>query len=671
MCAICGLYIAGSAGADEIVPLAEAMASSLFHRGPDARGSWADLSIPVAFSHRRLAILDLSAAGVQPMVSTSGRLVIVLNGEIYNHAELRKKVEARRPGFAWRSRTDTEALLEAVEALGIEPALRAAVGMFAFAIFDQSTRTLWLARDRMGEKPLYIHTTEKFLAFASDLDAITVALRRTPAPDPGAVAEFALRSCISAPRTIYASVEQLPPGSYVTFDLSSQAVRGGPTRHYWSLADVVREAATLPPLDPVHGLSELETALRHAISEQMLADVPLGAFLSGGINSSLVVALMQSLSQRPIKTYTIGFSDKKYDESAYAEQVAKCLGTDHTTFMLEPRDLWSLLPETVQAYSEPFADPSQLPTYCVARLARAHVTVALTGDGGDELFGGYNRHVFAHRMGRFLFRAPSAVRKLFGLALQAFSRPPLDTALEAANRLFLGSQQVRLIALKAAKAGRALASADIESLYLGLTETGLGSTKALHRLDELASPSPAPVPSELDPASRMMYWDTLCYLPHGILTKVDRATMATSFESRAPFLNHHIVAVAWRLPIELKINGGHGKIALRRLLARYVPPKIVQRPKTGFGFPVGEWLRGGLRDWAEDLLLNSKLREDGFFDAAEVGRLWQTHIDGKRDLALELWPILMFQAWRRREPRLGRSSPNKSAPLLQPARAAV
>jgi asparagine synthase (glutamine-hydrolysing) len=653
MCAICGLYVTGSADRGEIVSLAENMALSLFHRGPDGGGTWADPEIPFVFSHRRLAILDLSAAGAQPMESASGRFVIVFNGEIYNLAELRKKVEDRKPGFAWRSRTDTEALLEAVETLGIEPALQSATGMFAFAVLDRSSRNLWLARDRLGEKPLYLYSTEKFLAFASDLDAITVAMKCTPAPDPAAVAEFALRSCISSPRTIYEKVEQLPPASYVKFHLSSQAIRREPTRTYWSLIDVISEAQQLPNLDPGDALPMLEEALTKAVSEQMLADVPLGAFLSGGIDSSLVVALMQSCSQRPIKTYTIGFTDKKHDESAYAEQVAKYIGTDHTTFVLEPRDLWSLLPETIQAYSEPFADSAQIPTYCVARLAREHVTVALTGDGGDELFGGYNRHVFAHRFGYSLFRAPSALRKIAGSAFLALSRPPLDAVLEGANRL-LGSQQMRMVALKAAKAGRSLACADVEALYLNLSETGLDASRALSIVDRAFRSSLPSIPGGLDPASRMMCWDTLGYLPNDVLTKVDRATMATSLESRAPFLNHHVVALAWRFPSELKIQGGRGKIALRRLLSRHVPPEIVNRPKAGFGFPVGDWLRDGLRGWAEDLLGGPELREDGFFDSTEVRHLWQAHVDGQQDLAIELWPILMFQAWRRRKPRLRR-----------------
>ncbi len=642
------------------------MTEALTHRGPDDSGVWVDEAVGVALGHRRLAVLDLSPAGHQPMVSTSGRYVIVYNGEIYNHLELRAELENVGVGetTTWRGRSDTETLLVAFEVWGVEATLKKSVGMFAIALWDRKTRTLTLARDRMGEKPLYYGWVQGALVFGSELKALTAFPRFDNRIDRRALALFMRHNYVPTPWSIYQNIWKLPPGCYVEFGQANgekprvladheklcDGTRG--VKVYWSLKDIASTGIDQPfEGREEQAIAELERLIRESLRGQMLADVPLGAFLSGGIDSSTVVAMMQTMSSRPVKTFSIGFPEEEYDEAQHAKAVARHLGTDHTEWYVTPQDALDVIPKLPVLYDEPFADSSQIPTHLVCRMARRHVTVALSGDGGDELFGGYKRYFRAMTLWKWVSRMPRPLRRLAAAAMQAISPKTWDRLYMAVEPALPRLWRQRRLGDRIHKAARlfyASAPEQVYQLFVSHWEDPgalvLGSTEPPTSITE-----PTVWLEDRNFALKMMYLDAITYLPDDILVKVDRAAMGVSLETRVPLLDHRLVEFAWRVPLSMKIRDGQGKWLLRRLLYSYVPRELIERPKMGFGVPIDHWLRGPLRDWAEDLLAEDKLKREGFLDPAPIRRRWQEHLSGQRNWQYHLWDVLMWQAWLARK----------------------
>ena len=639
MCGIAGFILpAAELDAAELEARARRMAGAIAYRGPDAEGYWCAPDAGVALAHRRLAILDLTPAGAQPMASADGALVIVFNGEIYNFRELR----AQLPAQAWRGHSDTEVLLAAITAWGLEAALGRCVGMFAFALWDRRNRELILARDRLGEKPLYYGTSGGALLFGSELKALTAWPGWRGAIDRAALDDFTRHSCIHAPRTIYRDVRKLPAGCLlrVPRDRAAEVLAIDP-RPYWSLQTVA--AAPPAPMSEPDAIARLEALLAGAVAGQMVADVPVGAFLSGGIDSSLIVALMQRASGRAVKTFSIGFNEDAYNEAHFARAVAVHLGTDHTELYVNPADAMAVIPRLAAMYDEPFADSSQIPTHLVAQLARRSVTVSLSGDGGDELFGGYNRYFWAERIWRRMRVVPVSVRGVLGAGVRAVPPAAWDAAWKWAPRKWQlvqpGDKLHKLAGLAAARNGReAYAWLIAQHRARDSMVEGVGNVAGAGGHALWGTPG-----RRL--ADDMMLADALGYLPDDILVKVDRATMATSLESRTPFLDHRVVEFAFGLPIGMKIRAGQGKWLLRQLLYRHVPQALIERPKMGFGVPIDSWLRGPLKEWAAALLEPRRLAREGFLRPAPVTAAWNQHQGGRRNLQHLLWNVLMFQAW--------------------------
>lgn len=654
MCGLTGFAFAGG-DASRLEATARSMADRIHHRGPDDDGVWGDPEAGFALAHRRLAILDTSPAGHQPMVSSSGRWVLAYNGEIYNHLELRNELKASGFASTWRGHSDTETLLACIEAWGLERSLRSSVGMFALALWDRESRSLWLARDRIGEKPLYYGWQGGVLLFGSELKALRAHPAFAASVDRGALTLLLRHNYIPAPYSIYEGIRKLPAGCVLRVRRDEHDATPVP---YWSLR-TVSEAGTRTPFQgsQAGAIDALERCLGTAVRRQMLADVPLGALLSGGIDSTLVTALMQAGSARPTRTFTIGFDEQGYDEATHARNVAAHLGTEHTEMRLRGSDALALVPQLPTMYDEPFADSSQLPTHLVMRMARQHVTVALSGDGGDEMFGGYNRYVRAPQVWSRMSWMPDALRRAAGRAMTGVPASTMNRwAAIVAPRA-----GVALPGDKLHKLGARLRNVrSVDDLYVALVSEWsqsegivLGGAMPTNLLDDRSQ-----WPRLTDPAARMMALDGLTYLPDDILAKVDRASMAVSLETRAPFLDRDVVEFAWSLPMSMKIRDGQGKWLLRRLLDRHVPAALVERPKMGFGIPLDDWLRGPLRDWAEDLLAEDRLHREGYFDPAPVRRAWQSHLRGA-SFGHRLWSVLMFQAWLAQvasEPRNGEPS---------------
>jgi asparagine synthase (glutamine-hydrolysing) len=642
MCGVVGIFLGAHAADPGRLAAIRAMAATVRHRGPDAEGFWSDFDAGVALGHRRLAIVDLSEAGHQPMLSHDERLVVTFNGEIYNFAELRRELEGH--GYRFRGYSDTEVMLAAFEYFGIEPALRRFAGMFALAVWDRRDRVLHLMRDRLGKKPLYIAFDRGALLFASELKAIRAFPGFQARVDAAALAMVLRRGWVPDRHCIWENVFKLPPGTILSIradDLRTGGIDSlrSQVRNWWSLAEVAEKGQRNPPkLRPADLERELDRLLRIVVRERMVADVPLGAFLSGGIDSSTIVALMQVQSPRPVRTFTVGFSEASYDEAAHAARIAHYFGTEHTEFRLTPAEALAAIPELPEVWDEPFADESQIPTLLLSRLARRHVTVALSGDGGDECFGGYARHFLLARMAGPI-SLPAASRRMAASGLRLFS-PTLwqrllgATPLSRAFRATLSDTSVQRLA-------RLLAANDEHDLYERLITSD--------EISVMSEPSPAPaaepVPPLRDIIARIIYRDMTEYLPGDVLVKLDRASMAASLEARCPFLDHRMVEFAWRVPTALKVRRGQGKWLLRRVLHRYLPKKLFERPKQGFNVPIGAWLRGPLHDWARDLLDAPRIRRDGFLDPDKVENCWREHLSGQVDRARELWAILMVQAW--------------------------
>lgn len=645
MCGLAGFY--GNLASNDQTAIATEltrMTDAIVHRGPDDAGQWVDVDDQVALGHRRLAIQDLSAAGHQPMLSAGSRYVLVFNGEIYNHLDIRAEVEAQAGPRHWRGHSDTETLLAAFEAFGWVPTLTRLVGMFAIVLWDRQDKALYMARDRFGEKPLYYGWQQGTLLFGSELKALVQHGKFEKKIEPQAVGSLLRHGYVASPHSIWQGIYKLPPGHQVRFDALA---RDPKPVAYWSLRDQVERAnGPVLALSDQEAVDQVEARLTQAIRQQMISDVPFGALLSGGIDSSLVVALMQRISPQPVKTFCIGFEDPAFDESGHAEAVARHLGTDHTTLIMGPDDMLKLVPEIARIYDEPFADSSQLPTTLVSRLAKQQVTVALSGDAGDEVFGGYNRYFMATRVWDVLRRIPTPIKKLGIRAVFALDADTWSRHFGAlAKRVGISNLGDKLYKL----AQRLEGVQDFNGLYLSLvtemSELDQVLTAGANLKPDYLLGRPADWPRVPDLIERMMALDTLTYLVDDILVKVDRAAMSTSLELRAPFLNHHLVEFAWRLPLSKKIRDHKGKWVLREVLYRHVPRAIIDRPKQGFGIPLDAWLRGPLKTWAEGLLFDPKLLAHGFFKIDGIRELWAQHQSGEKQYGARLWSILMFQAW--------------------------
>jgi asparagine synthase (glutamine-hydrolysing) len=618
------------------------MIRALAHRGPDDEGVWIDSDAKIALGHRRLSIIDLSAAGHQPMVSPSGRYVITFNGEIYNHADLRRELEAQGHEVSWCGHSDTETLLAGFDVWGIKATLNRAFGMFAFGLWDRQERALSLARDRLGEKPLYCGRQREngpFL-FASELKAFQQHPGFDPEVDRNALALFIRYLAVPAPLSIYRGISKLIPGTMLT-------VREGAAEPdietYWSGAEVARTGVANPVgMSPAQAADQLETILERAVGRQMMADVPLGAFLSGGIDSSTVVAVMQKLSARPVNTFTIGFHEEGYNEAEHAKAVARHLGTAHTELYVTPQQAMDVIPQLPAMYDEPFADSSQIPTHLISALAREHVTVALSGDGGDELFGGYDRYLVTAGMWEKIAAVPIPLRAAAARLVTRVPRYAWTSFGNAAGRLLPPELRLNRLGDKVHKGAAMLCSGSLDELYDGMLSLWQDASFVIG-----ASAEPPPLTANLDglgDVERMMAQDMLGYLPNDILAKVDRAAMAVSLETRVPLLDPDVVEFAWRLPLDLKIRNGKSKWLLRKVLYRHVPAGLVDRPKMGFGVPIDSWLRGPLRDWAEALLDDGRLRAEGYFEPDAIRRAWRGHLKGENNQH-KLWTVLMFESW--------------------------
>jgi asparagine synthase (glutamine-hydrolysing) len=650
---MCGLT--GYFGAETFFAVEDArsvlkrMADTIVSRGPDDFGCWHDDSAGVALAHRRLSILDLSPAGHQPMQSVCGRYILVFNGEIYNHQNLRAELEKSSLVSRWRGHSDTETILAGFVAWGIQATVERCIGMFAFAIWDRENRTLTLGRDRLGEKPLYYGWQgsggRSCFLFGSELKALKVHPSFSAEVDRSAMCLLMRHNYIPAPYSIYKDIYKLPPGSLLTVSLSQREPK---ISKYWSLSDAAVSGCRQEfSGSPEQAVDELEKLLKSAIAQQMVADVPLGAFLSGGIDSSTVVALMQTQSGRPVKTFTIGFNEEGYNEAVHAKAVARHLGTDHTELYVTHQQALDVIPRLPSLYCEPFSDSSQIPTFLVSQLARQHVTVSLSGDAGDELFCGYNRYLMANQLWKKLSRFPAGSRGLAAQGLTAFSPSSWNTLLAPFKGILPGSMRHANIGDKLHKGAAVLAVKSVDSLYLGLVSHWDDPSSLVIGGKEPPSllTGNAPQLFGLDEIQRMMALDALTYLPDDILVKVDRAAMGVSLESRVPFLDHRVVEFAWSVPQSMKLRDGVGKWVLRQVLHRHVPKALIERPKMGFGVPIDAWLRGPLMDWAEALIDESRLRQEGFFNPGPIRQKWAEHLSGRRNWQYYLWDVLMFQAW--------------------------
>jgi asparagine synthase (glutamine-hydrolysing) len=658
MCGIIGVLDKRSG---DLRTVLQPMVQALHHRGPDASGVWIDPSLELGFGHTRLSIIDLSEEGKQPMVSASGRYVLTFNGEVYNFAELRSDLE--QCGHTFRGHSDTEVMLAAFEEWGIEKSVIRFGGMFAFGVWDRAERILTLVRDRLGKKPLYYGWIGHTFVFTSELKAVHCHPDFHGKINRDVLALYLRLNYIPAPYCIYQNLYKLLPGCLLTIpstytdhanDFSpfpeADRKRWKPSR-YWSARAVAEHGcAHAYRGSETDAIDEVDRLLRAAVRHRMVADVPLGAFLSGGVDSSTVVALMQAQSTRPVKTFTIGFHEKEFDEAQHAKAIAKHLKTDHTELYVTPHQAMTVIPRLPDLYDEPFSDSSQIPTFLISELARQHVTVSLSGDGGDELFGGYTRYFLCQTILRTLFPFPSVLRNGLASGIRVFTPSQWNVWLRKMMPLLPKRVRMAHPGDKLYKFADLLTTAGPESLYYGLVSHWKNPNSVVLDSFELSTPLTdrhewAEVPSFIE---QMMYLDLVTYLPDDILTKVDRASMGVSLECRSPFLDHRVVEFAWQLPTSLKVRDGQGKWVVRQVLHKYVPRQLIERPKIGFGIPIHSWLRGPLREWAECLLDEKRLQDEGFFDPAPIRRKWSEHLSGIRDWHYYLWDILMFQAWKER-----------------------
>ena len=619
------------------------MAGVITHRGPDDQGVFFDADTGLGLGHRRLSIIDLSQDGSQPMESASSRFVLAYNGEVYNFRDLRRELEGQ--GDQFRGHSDTEVILAAIERWGLEDALSRFNGMFAFALWDRRDRTLHLVRDRIGIKPLYYGFAGEALVFASDPAAFRPVPGFAGEIDRGAVCLLLRHGYIPAPHSIFTGIRKLLPGHLLSITGPGSLPEAHP---YWSARDaVISGRAERFSGSPTEAVTELESLLRDAVKCRMVSDVPLGAFLSGGVDSSTVVALMQEVSGRPVRTFSIGFEDEEFNEANYAGEVARHLGTDHTELYVTPQECRNVVPLLPGMFSEPFADASQIPTYLVSKLARSQVTVSLSGDGGDELFAGYHRYAMGRALWRRSSRFPAWVRALGGAAINSIPPRRWDGLLKSAGPFKSGGRAFEVTGDRMHKLADVVAHRDFPDMYRALVSAWkdpAGMVIRGHEPPTLLTGLDTAAPSD-DILEQMMYWDLRTYLPGDILTKVDRASMAVSLEARVPLLDHRVVELAWRLPLDYKLRGGRAKWVLRQVLDRHVPARLIDRPKRGFSVPLEAWLKGPLRDWAEALLDRDRLVREGFLNPEPIRKSWREFQSGSRRWQSQLWIILMFQAW--------------------------
>jgi asparagine synthase (glutamine-hydrolysing) len=641
MCGIAGLWEQRARSAPEaLVHAAGRMADALRHRGPDAGGVWYDAAAGLALGHRRLSIIDLSPAGAQPMVSSCGRFVLSYNGEIYNAGEMKPELEAC--GRPFRGHSDTEVIVEGMAVWGVETMVKRLIGMFTMAVWDRRERVLYLVRDRLGIKPLYWAKFGDTLIFGSELKALRAYAGWTPTLNHDAVAGFLRLAYVPGTTTIYRDVNRLPAGTILTARAGAEpAIKPFLTLEAGATAGQQRRF----PRGENEAVEQLDMLLSDAVRRRMVADVPLGAFLSGGVDSSMVVALMQANSTRKVRSFSIGFDDPAYDEAPYAKAIAAHLGTDHTELYVSPEHALGVIPRLPDMYDEPFADASQIPTFLVSEMTRQHVTVALSGDGGDEVFGGYNRYTQLRLLRLALSYLPKEAGRGIASAINAIPPHTWDEIAKRAPASFPAAQlrdKMQKLAFTLEDGGHDFYQRVIAQWWnIGAVMPGTGAPHLLaddQRIDALVA----------NPAERMQYLDTLSYLPDDILAKVDRASMAVSLEARVPLLDHRVVAFAWSLPSRWKARPGSGKYILRRVLDRYVPRALMNRPKAGFAVPIDAWLRGPLRDWAESLLDEARLKREGLFSPAPIRATWKEHLEGTRNWQYRLWDVLMFQAWKER-----------------------
>tara|TARA_B100000378_G_scaffold148534_3_gene119954 strand:+ start:668 stop:2632 length:1965 start_codon:yes stop_codon:yes gene_type:complete len=647
MCGITGVW--GPGCPDESV--ARRMADAIVHRGPDDSGVWCESATGLALAHRRLSILDLSPAGQQPMTSACGRYVIVFNGEVYNHLDLRKRLRAGTGvDIPWRGHSDTETLLYAFREWGLEDTLQLASGMFAIAVWDRQEQTLMLARDRFGEKPLYYGWVGSALVFGSELKSLQQYPGFRGELESEVLERYLRFGCVGGQQSIFKDVFKLPPGSLLKVSLADiKAGKRPQPAQWWSAVDAARSACQSGSVSSEQALNNVEQALSASVHRQMAADVPLGAFLSGGVDSSLIVALMQSQSDQKIRTFSVGFDDPRYDESEHAAAVAAHLGTEHTTLRATSQMALDVIPKLPGLYDEPFADSSQIPTFLISSLTREHVTVALSGDAGDELFGGYNRYVWVPRVWSKLTLMPQPMRQTLARMLKSVPPGGYDRLMAIGSRVLPSRLHIRTFGEKLYKLADVLACSSDRALYGGLASMNRDPEQLLR--PDCRSGKPVedlyPALAGFDQVEWMMLMDTLNFMVDDVLVKVDRASMASSLEVRAPFLDPGVYAAAWQLPLDMRVRNGEGKWALRQVLYKYVPREMIERPKMGFAVPLDAWLRGPLREWAEDLLSSSSLAELPMLNAGRVRRLWRAHLEGRRHYAQQLWAVLQVLAWQR------------------------
>ncbi len=659
MCGITGFVSKIDLSKEDLSLIVNRMSSVLSHRGPDHTGAWFDIKNQIALGHKRLSILDLSSSGHQPMKSFNDRFVIVFNGEIYNHLNLRKEVneynDLKKLDSLWKGFSDTETLLVCFEAWGFEQTISKLVGMFSICLLDKVSNTLHIARDRLGEKPLYYGYVNNSFVFASELKSLREFPDFNNEINRNALKKYFKYMYIPCPYSIYKDIYKLEPGHMISIPINdifnSKLVRDK-IKPYWSLEKNIKRTSkhlNNPKKDSQY-LSELEIHLQNAIDSQSIADVPLGAFLSGGIDSSLITALMQKNSTNPVKTFTVGFEEASFDESSFAREVATHLGTEHSELFVTSNEARDVIPKLPYIYDEPFADSSQIPTYLVCSAASKEVKVALSGDAGDELFGGYNRYFWAPRLWNKVSWMPYFLRNFLGQSIGSLPSSGWDKIEDNINNFRPGGKNIQMLGNKIEKLSKGLKnSRNIDDLYLSLiSEWNNPDDIVLHSEDDeliqFGDPSVDACISS-NHSLDMMYKDSLTYLPDDILCKVDRAAMSNSLETRVPFLDHRVVEYAWTMPFHMKIRDNKGKWALRQILYKYVPSDIIDRPKTGFSIPLGEWLRGPLREWAEDLLDETKIIEQGFINHKNVRKTWELHLSGTHDYTARIWSVLMFQSW--------------------------
>ena len=648
MCGIAGFFIK-SVSSYNCEDILKSMASTLGHRGPDDEGAWYDGDAGIGFAHSRLSIIDLSQEGHQPMHSASGRYVITYNGEIYNFNEIRNSLE--NSNIQWRGGSDTEAILAAIETWGLESAISKFVGMFAFALWDKKERILHLCRDRLGIKPLYYARIRNGLVFGSELKPILKHPDFKPVIDRNSLALYFRHNSIPAPYSIYKNTWKLQPGHMlsVSIDGLTNGTNLSNTSSYWSAKSIAESGQNgLLQVSTEEAVEELDLLLRDAVKLRMVSDVPLGAFLSGGIDSSTVVALMQAQNTQKVKTFSIGFYEQGFNEAEYAKAVAGHLGTDHTDLYITPEEAMDVIPELPDLYDEPYADSSQIPTFLLSRLTRRHVTVSLSGDGGDELFGGYNRYFWGKNIRQSIGFMPAFFKSFLSAGMLNISPVTLDKILLKLIAFLPDKYKFDMPGDRIHKMADVIVSDSSEDMYQRLVSHWKNPTMVVNDSIEplTAITRKDSWPGLDDPIHKMMYLDLVTYLPDDILTKVDRASMGVSLEARVPMLDHRVVEFAWKLPLSMKIRGNQGKWILRQVLNKYVPKELIERPKTGFGIPIDSWLRGPLRDWAEDLLDEKKIRSDGFLNPDPIRKKWNEHLSEKFNWQYDLWDVLMFQAWK-------------------------